>query len=352
MMAKNNMINECQKLTTVPFDKEWKFFIDSMPNATIFHHPTWINTISEVYGYKATGFVLRDSFGEICAALPVAYVDSLLTGRRWVSYPFSDYCFPLYRSESDLDLFYNSMLIFCEEEKIDPLEIHWSLPQLPHVQARPEAVLHLLKLDPDIDKIFADVHHKHRQHIRHAEKQGVRIEWGHYTRALHTFYNLHTETRRRQGVPVQPWKFFEQLGKNVIETGHGFILLAYHEDQCIAGGVFLHYNKTLTFKYSASRQEMLHFQPNKLIAWKAIQWGCENGYTLFDYGKTDTEDDGLRTYKSRWGAQEQPLIYSSISNKPFHTRTGHLNSIVEGVIKNSPLWVCRLSGEFLYKHFA
>ena len=340
------------EFSSISFGVEWEKFIASMPEATIFHHPAWLNTISQVYGYKAFGLVLRDRCGEICAALPVAFVDSLLTGRRWVAYPFSDYCFPLYRSELDLALLLKSVLQFCEEEKVDPLEIRWSLPQHPQVQARTEAVLHLLKLDSDINRVAASIHPMHRRNIRQAENRGVRVEWGRSRQDLHTFYHLHLETRRRQGVPVQPWKFFERLGKNVLEAGHGFILLAYHEDRCLAGAVFFFYNKTVTYKYGASSQDQLNLRPNNLIFWRAIQWSCENGYTLLDLGKTDHKNYGLRDFKSRWGAEEQALIYSSISSKPILAKTGRLNTIVERLIKKSPLWVCRLSGELLYKHFS
>ena len=346
------MSDEGMNLSTIPFNDEWENFIDSMPNATIFHHPSWLNTIAQVYGYKCEGFVLRDSYGKISAALPVAFVDSLLTGRRWIAYPFSDYCFPLYRTESDLDMLIKSLLQFCGEEKIDPFEIRWNLPKSNEVQAYPEAVLHLKKLESDIDKVAASIHPMHRRNIRQSENRGVRVEWGKSRQDLQTFYHLHLETRRRQGVPVQPWKFFEQLIKNVIETGHGFILLAYHENQCLAGALFLYHNKTVTYKYGASIHDQLNLRPNNLIFWKAIQWACENDFTLFDFGKTDHKNIGLREFKSKWGSEEQTLVYSFLSTKPVHAGTGRLNKIVEGIIKKSPLWVCRSSGELLYKHFA
>lgn len=340
------------ELSTISFEEEWEKFIASIPEATIFHHPTWLNTISQAYGYQPFGLILRDSNGEIRVALPVALVDSQLTGKRWIAYPFSDYCFPLYRSEQDLALFSLAIIQFCEEKQVDPLEIRWHLPQNHRFQIGAKAVLHLLKLDSDINKVYKGINPKHRNHIRQAERHAVHVEMGRSSNALQTFYRLHLETRRRQGVPIQPWKFFEQLKKNVLEGEHGFVSLAYHEGRCIAGAIFLFYNKTITYKYSASNRNLLHLRPNNLILWRAIQWGCENSYTLMDFGKTDRENLGLRDFKSNWGAEEQELIYSSISSQLIPTRTYHLNRLVEGIIRKSPLWVCRLSGELFYKHFA
>jgi hypothetical protein len=282
----------------------------------------------------------------------VAYVNSLFTGRRWIAYPFSDYCFPLYRSESDLALFSHSIIQFCEEKHIDPLEIRWSMPPQSQIRTRSDAVLHFKKLDEDVGRISAGINRKTRQAIQQAENRGVWIKRGSSREDLATFYRLHLDTRKRKGVPVQPWKFFELLGKNVLEAGHGFVSLAYHEDRCIAGAIFLFHNNTVTYKYGASSQDQLNLRPNNLIIWRAIQWGCENGSTLFDFGKTDFENIGLRDFKSKWGAEEQMLTYSSISSRTILTRSPSLNSILEMVIKRSPLWVCRLSGELLYRHFA
>ena len=92
-------------------------------------------------------------------------------------------------------------------------------------------------------------------------------------------------------------------------------------------------------------------RPNNLLLWTAIRWGCENGYVLFDMGRTDLDDTGLRAFKSGWGAREMPLAYSTLSPEPLQSVTGRLMPIMQTVIRNSPLWVCRATGELLYKHF-
>jgi hypothetical protein len=349
----NKMItSENQDYSAISLDLEWGKFVASMPKATIFHHQSWLKTIAESYGYKVLGLVVRDKAGEICAALPVAYVDSYITGRRWIAFPFSDYCFPLYRSEADLLALLEYVIEFCHEDKLVPLEIRWNLPEHHQIKENSEAVLHLLKLNHDIKKVAAGIHSMHRRNIKQAEARGVRVEMSKSLDSLKLFYSLHLETRRRQGVPVQPWSFFQSLGKKVLENGNGFVLLAYHGDNCLAGAVFLHFNNTVTYKYGASIQDKGNLRPNNLIFWKAIQWGCDNGFDLFDFGKTDYVNAGLRDFKSKWGAEERPLIYSSTLEKSKGPDTGHINNILETIIKRSPLWVCRLIGELLYRHFA
>jgi lipid II:glycine glycyltransferase (peptidoglycan interpeptide bridge formation enzyme) len=191
----------------------------------------------------------------------------------------------------------------------------------------------------------------HRRNIRVAERRGVRIESGNQRNHVEVFYRLHLETRQRKGMPIQPWRFFHILGRSLLEKGLGFVLLAYKDDACLAGAVFLHWHGTLTYKFGASHFDGLSLRPNNLVMWAAIRWGCENGYSLFDMGRTDIDDAGLRAFKSGWGAEETPLAYSTLSAEPSQPVTGKLMPIMQTVIRNSPPWVCRATGELLYKHF-
>ena len=93
-------------------------------------------------------------------------------------------------------------------------------------------------------------------------------------------------------------------------------MLAYQGNQPLAAGLFLHWQQTLTYKYAASSDQVQSLRPNYLLTWTAIRWGCENGFRIFDFGRTDVADIGLRTFKSRWGAVELPLIYSTMA---FHS---------------------------------
>jgi hypothetical protein len=62
---------------------------------------------------------------------------------------------------------------------------------------------------------------------------------------------------------------------------------------------------------------------------------------------------GLRMFKSGWGTVEHPLGYTTIADEPPKIgATSKLDEITSFVIRKSPLLVCKLSGQLLYKHFA
>ncbi len=80
--------------------------------------------------------------------------------------------------------------------------------------------------------------------------------------------------------------------------------------------------------------------------------GCDNGYRYFDFGRTEIDNQHLRDFKLGWGAKEESLIYTTISDRKPKTSYGHSRKILSAVIRRSPLFVCRALGEMLYKHYA
>lgn len=333
-----------------PADKCWMDFIRSRPEANIFHHPAWMELMREGYGYSPFILALTDADGSLCAGLPIMKVNSFLTGRRWVSLPFSDYCNSLHRDDPARDELTSQLVRMLRAGEFKKMEVRWSLPGQEGIQQVAQFVLHTIRLDPDPAQVSKKFKRTHLQNIRTAQERGVTVELGKELKHLRAFYDLQLETRKRHGVPAQPWKYFELLWRHIISKDMGFVLLAKHENEIIAGMVYLGWGRTLIAKYAASREDHFNLRPNNLLFWEGIRWGCQNGFAVFDMGRTEIENAGLRNFKSRWGAVEEPLYYSILSRKPIQRSNGRLERIMHSVIQHSPLWVCRLSGELLYRH--
>jgi CelD/BcsL family acetyltransferase involved in cellulose biosynthesis len=349
-MDTNHADSQVDSFFLDPLDDRWVAYASSKPQATIFHHPAWINLLAECYGYRPFVITVCNSAGKITAGLPMMEVNSRLTGRRWVSLPFTDYCIPLYDDRESLYELTRGLTKHFQEGVAPKIEVRWELPAHPAIHSYSDYVMHTLKLDSNAELVVKGFKRTHRQNIRTAEKRGVRIEWGDQPEHLQLFYGLQLETRQRKGVPVQPWRFFDLLVKRVLVQGLGFVLFAYKGDECLATGLFLHWQQTLTYKYAASSDFGQQYRPNNLLTWTAMRWGCENGHTTFDLGRADPSNAGLRRFKRGWGADESPLIYSRLSVAPPQSTNGRMMSVLQTVIRNSPAWVCRAAGELLYRH--
>jgi CelD/BcsL family acetyltransferase involved in cellulose biosynthesis len=333
-----------------PLDQAWMEFVNRREDSMIFHHPAWIQLIADSYGYRPFVVGVREGNGRYHAGIPVMEINSPITGRRWVSLPFSDFCSPLSETENRLEQVVEDVLSLARAKGIRNVELRGTFSPHPALVTDSDCVFHELDLEPNHENVFARLHEMHRRNIKTARQKGVRIVRGDSYEHLKEFYNMHLLTRRRQGVPVQPWKFFRGLGR-LFEQGLGFLLLAYVEQRCVAGAVFLHWQKTLTYKYGASLPDDLQARPNNLIMWTAIQWGCDNGFDVMDFGKTDLANTGLRTFKSRWGARELPLSYTYLAPHKKRIGDGKLKILLSEIIQRSPPQVGRVLGELLYKHF-
>lgn len=332
-----------------PSDSRWQTFLKQRPTAMIFHHPAWMQLLHASYGYRPFVAALTDGNDRLLAGIPFAEVNTFLTPRRWVALPFSDFCYPLYDGQDASDQLINCLVELHRAGRCPQLEIRAALPSPSGFQSQSFYVQHAIQLDSDLTRVAKGITRQQMQNIRKAEKNGIRVVQSMSLDDVRAFYRLHCLNRRRHGVPVQPWAFFQRLHRELLEPGLGFVMLAYDRETCISGGIFLHWQKTLTYKYSATDEAHQDLRPNHLVNWTAIQWGCERGYTLFDFGRSDIPDEGLREFKRRWGAVESPLYYSYLPSIPSQHTQSRLAGVLKTVISHTPVWVCQAAGDLLYR---
>jgi CelD/BcsL family acetyltransferase involved in cellulose biosynthesis len=328
-------------------DPRWLAFVESRPEAGPFHHPAWARLLGDCYGLRCTALASLDDGGRIKAGVPV--VETRGPGRgRLVSLPFSDLVVPLGEAPAVEDLLGRLAGSGTPTPGIE-LRARIEGPQFQHQVA---GYRHWLALDGTPETIFARFHHSDAQrNVRRAEREGVVVrEAAEASDLLDVFYALHLETRRRQGVPIQPRRFFELLWERMLRQGLGKVLVAEVDGKQAAAAVFLAWKDTVIYKFGASDQSMLVHRPNQAIFWHAIQWAAKSGYRLLDFGRTDLDNDGLRRFKRAWGTVEEPLVYSACGTRQSAAAEGLGMRALSAVIRRSPPSVCRWLGETLYRY--
>ncbi len=334
-------------------DSRWVDFISKHPEANIFHHPAWINMLADCYGYVPFLLAVIDEDNQITAGLPYMEISSWNKGRKAVALPFSDFVQPLGKDESSILMLIKELQSIKQENKWLKADIHWSLLQHECVYHYKTVIRHLIYLKPEAEYVLQNCRDSVVRMIRKAEKEGLSVHQGRSWNDVRTYYDLHLQTRKRLGTPVQPLRFFKSLWEHLISKDLGFCMLCYKNSELVAGATFLHWNKVFTYKCGASDPAFWHFRPNNLLFWHAIRWGCENNFKIFDWGKTDPDNKGLCQFKRGWGSEEQVLHYAMLAdNQPSHSESRLGRSILSRVIKSSPAWVCRAIGELFYKYAA
>jgi CelD/BcsL family acetyltransferase involved in cellulose biosynthesis len=334
-------------------DSRWLRFAGDAPDATPFHHPAWLRALTATYRYQGLVAAQLDEAGEVIAGVPVLRVRRPLAGSVYVSLPFADYAPPLASSEQALRKLAAGLERWRQEKGNPGIEVRGEVPRSEGVVTVEAGVRHLLALEPET----AEIRHLKpsvARHVRAAQRAGVSVRFSRSLDDLPTFYRFHLQTRRRLGVPVQPRRFLTAVWQHVVEPGLGFLAIA--EDAAgepLATALFLAHKRTIVYKYGASDASRWHLKPNHLLFWRVLEWGSQEGFGVLDFGRSDAESQGLRQFKSGWGAVEVPLRYARMGKAGGAAAgTGRLGSAVHLVIRRSPPLVCRALGELLYRYAA
>jgi CelD/BcsL family acetyltransferase involved in cellulose biosynthesis len=334
-------------------DPRWTGFVDGSADALPFHDPAWARMLGECYGYRPFALALADD-GALVAGAPVLEVRSLRGARRWSSLPFTDYCPPLAREAADATELAARIAAAASAAGVGAVELRAPVDATAFAAA-PVAVRHTLALGPDPDALLRTFHRSQVQrNIARAERTGVTVAFAQVEAELvRTYYDLHVRTRRRQGVPVQPRRFFQLLWRDLIEPGKGYVLLARVGRRAVAAAVFLTSPGAVVYKFGASDPYWWKLRPNHALFWTAIRRGCESGRQVFDWGRTDLEHTGLREFKRNWASVEEPLAYSKLTSEPAPAPGARRGARAAGaMIRRSPVWVCRALGTALYRYAA
>jgi CelD/BcsL family acetyltransferase involved in cellulose biosynthesis len=327
-------------------DPHWGAFVSSCPAAGPFHHPAWAQLLADCYGLRPFALVTSDPGGTIEAGVPVLEAPRRGGRSRLLSLPFTDACPPLVRSEPARRRLAAELALVGRLELRGPLEGAGLVPRI-------RGVTHVLDLEHDPESVRRRFRPQMRRNVTRAEREGILVRHGEARADLvDTFYALHLRTRRRQGVPVQPRRFFGLLWDGLIERGLGTLLLAYSGTTPVAGAVFLTWNRAVTYKFGASEPAYWGLRPNNLLFWEAIREACDRGDRTLDFGRTELDNRGLREFKSGWGAREEPLVYTFAGAAPHAEAQGLLVRALGATIRRSPAWVCRAVGEVGYRYAA
>jgi CelD/BcsL family acetyltransferase involved in cellulose biosynthesis len=332
-------------------DPAWDGFVTGRPEATCFHRPAWTRLLADCYRYRAFVLAQRDTNGAVLAGLPVVEVHRPGGARRWLSLPFSDECPPLVGPGGSVGVLVAGADALRRRSGVADLVIRADLG-LEGAPAQEVAVTHELTL-PGADGSGGRPRSSVRRAVAAAARAGVRVRTASDESDLtDTFYRLHVRTRRRQGVPVQPRRYFRLLWERMIAPGHGTVLVADVEGVPVAAAVYLTGGRTVTYKYGASDDTSWSLRPNHAVMAHAINWAAEQGYETFDFGRSDLDNPGLAQFKASWGAAGRSLQYTSLAGRLAYGGSSRARALAAPVIRRGPSVVARGLGELLYRYVA
>ncbi|MEN8134267.1 MAG: GNAT family N-acetyltransferase [Thermodesulfobacteriota bacterium] len=281
-------------------------------------------------------------------------VQSFITGKRGVSLPFSDYCEPIWETAEDAAQLLTCILSYGKKQGWKYLELR-SGKRMPAGQPASNTFLgHTLNLSLGENELFASFRESTRRNIKKAAASEVVCKTSKSLQAIEQFYALNCLTRKRHGIPPQPFSFFKNVYKHIISQDKGVVVLASHKNKVIAGAVYLHFGRQAMYKYGASNGDYQQLRANYLVMWQAIQLYCQKGFESLDMGRTDPKNKGLNQFKNGWSPRTQELVYYKYSLKKPLPRQEEKNfpSLRERTMQHLPVPLLRMIGAVAYRHVA
>jgi hypothetical protein len=331
--------------------KGWDDLILSNEDCSFFHTTAWTKTICESYNYSPICFAhLSDN--HLLTLIPLMEINSILTGKRGVSLPFTDYCEPIIDGSIPFGDVFNRVITYGKKKAWKHIELRGGKSFLPDATPSTQFFSDILDLKQNEEQIFPSFRNSAKRNIKKACYENVKVDFFNSPESIREYYRLHCITRKRQGVPPQPFYFFKEILDHIISRNLGFVALGSYLNKNIAGAVFFHYGNRVYYKYGASDTTYQHLRANNLIMWEAIKWSCRNGYKSFCFGRTDPKNKGLRQYKAGWNTKETIIKYYKydLRKDAFVKDTPIIKPIYNKILKKVPLPILKTIGALLYKH--
>lgn len=331
--------------------KGWDDLVLSSNGYSFFHSAAWARVLNESYKYKPLYFTVIES-NRLSVLIPMMEVNSIVTGKRGVSLPFSDYCEIICGEEFSSEELVGNIIRYGRKERWKYVEFRPGKALNGGLTASTSYFGHRMSLLKNEKNIFSKFRDSTKRNIKKASREGVRCFVSNSWQSVKDFYVLNKMTRKQHGIPPQPLSFFKKIYEHIISDNKGVVVLAYCNGRAIAGSMYFHFGRRAIYKYGASDKQYQHLRPNNLVMWNAIKMYCQNGYQYLDMGRTEKENKGLNQFKNGWNTTIMKLSYYkySFKKKSFVENNSDAASLSEKIVPYIPDFMSRIIGSIAYKH--
>ena len=308
----------------------WDSYVLNHPNGTFFHLIGWKRGIEKTFRHKSY-YLIAETHGNssnlinstnpsnpinptnpIVGILPLFSVKSLLFGKSLVSVPFAAYGGILADSEEVVSQLFDKAREITRSEGLDYLELRNKNRGIENLPLKELYVFFRRRIFEDLESNMDAIPRKSRRMIRVGDKAGLTYKFGRED-LLPEFYEILARSYHRLGSPVFSIKLFNNL---LLELGEqaNILVVKDREGKTISSVLTFFYKDQVLPYYAGSLLEYRDLAPNDYMYWQLMKYGWENGYKLFDFGRSKV-DTGSYDFKRHWGFEPEPLPYQYFLNR-------------------------------------
>lgn len=281
-------------------------FVDSVPGATFFHTPAWLEALDASFPDMHPRWITAREGSELVGLMPCVEIVKGPFRSLW-SLPFGTYGNPLARNGSIHDavlsrFFKLALRPACLEARAYLFSGDKGRPHPPAVRIT-ERECRLVRLYGTFEEYFQKrISKKRRQGCNRAERVGVEVRILHEPEEVEEFYRIYRDgSQGWGGVHPYPYKLFVRLFQRREE---GVLILGGFKDGKLLGGHINLYYGEMAQGWQAGVSEISHqYDLGSLLVLHAVKEAYRRGMKIYNLGSSG-ENKGLVFFKESLGGKE------------------------------------------------
>jgi FemAB-related protein (PEP-CTERM system-associated) len=280
----------------------WDQFVNSCRDGTFFHLSGWKTLIENRLDHQGH-YLYCESAGEITAVLPLVRVKSWLFGDALISAPFLVYGGPIGTNEQARQLLAAEARNLAESIGVDYLELRNREPLDGSWHGKTTYVTFRKAIDGDPEKNLKSVPRKQRAMIRKGMKAGLVAE---EDASADRLYTAMLECKRNLGTPFFGAGWLQAIKDEFADNVE--IMTITHQRKIVCSVMSFRYQNEILPYYGGGGDLARKLKGNDFMYWAVMEKACQQGVTLFDYGRSSVDSGSFR-FKKHWGFEPTPLAY-------------------------------------------
>lgn len=306
-------------------DPRWDSFVLAVPGATVFHHSGWLAALERENGQRPLKLACEEPDGTLSGILPLMAtsglpldIGGLSASRRLSSLPRTPFAGLVGTDRAVLQALLEAALAHAQEAglRLQLKQATSTLDDLvPGLRGEPWRPSYLRALPEDPSQIRFGTPRQHGRitwAVRKAQREGLSVRDAASEADLRDWYRLYLDVNRWRGLPSRPYRLFQAAWEHLRPGGFLRLLLVRQRqsghDVLLAGSMLLMLGETVFYAFNGRRKEALRFRPNDLLQWHAIHDAAAAGYRWYDLGEVEASNEGLASFKAKWGTETRTLI--------------------------------------------
>lgn len=327
----------------------WNYFVNNHPNSSAYHSTSVRNIIKDTFGHTCIYLAVEDEDHGIQGVLPLIKLNSRLFGHFLISVPFFNYGGILANSkEAESKLFNAAKKIACESGA-SHIEYRHTFYDKKY-KTRTDKITMLRQLPETSNLLWQDIGSKVRAQITKAKSYHMTAKTGR-SELINEFYAVFSRNMRDLGTPVYAKKFFINLINNCDNT---HIVIIYYKSKPVSAAFLLGWRDTMEIPWASTLREYNNMNANMLLYWTVLKHSIEQGFKVFDFGRSNKDSSTYR-FKKQWGAEPHQLYWhywlQNDSDAPPKINPGNPKfKLMIYIWKKLPVWLTKIIGPKIVKH--